>query len=105
MEVALLQLYHFRLKAYNFPQVRDLAFQRRVHTGAGRYTYMSHGGEIDLPDAYLDHDFQIDLDNLEAGVCVACSIEGRKLRYLELVVNGNENWDGTEPGWRLLDGR
>ena len=52
MEVALLQLYHFRLKAYNFPQVRDLAFQRRVHTGAGRYTYMSHGGEIDLPGIY-----------------------------------------------------
>lgn len=102
LEEAVIANYHSRLKSWGFPPLKDLAFVRRVHTGGGKYIYVSHPVQINLPDCILDHDQQIDLDCLVAGLCVYCSIKDGFVEFIEFVVNGEQNWNGSETGWKFI---
>ncbi len=103
LELTLLRLFHARLKQYGFPPADRCEFASRQNTGAGRYTYLTHDGHIDIADAHIDHDYMIELDSLEAGADVWCTIENNQLRYLEIIAIGDGYWDGSESGWRLLN--
>lgn len=105
LELLLLRLFHSRLEQYGFPSLDRIEFKRREQSSAGRYTYVTHDDPIDIADAHLDHDFMIELDDLEAGANVWCCIESSKLQYLEIIVIGDDCWNGSEFGWRLLNTR
>ena len=105
LETILLDLYHQRLKQFGFPAVQDLVFQsRRYMPGLGRYTYLTHAGHTDLEAAYLDHDFLVTFVGKGTHAQVSCDVEDFKVRRLDIISLDDGLWDGTEDGWRLMDG-
>jgi hypothetical protein len=105
LERSILQKYFERYQGYSFPPPSKITVGLRKHTGAGRLAYLSHNGEISSPDGQLNlgRFGQINMDNLEYGASFWIYVKQGKLTCLEIVVNGDGAWDGTETNWKICD--
>ena len=60
-------------------------------------------------DATLEGNFaqgtssQLDMKGMEAGASFHAFVQTRKVRYLEIAVNGDAYWDGNESDWVVCD--
>lgn len=95
MEIKLLSAMHNRYDQRGFPELELLRVVSRYQTAAGRMVKFSHIGEFDCPDGEL-FGGQLDMPGLEYGATFFLGVAGRKVEYLEILVNGEENWDGEE---------
>ena len=77
----------------------------RRNTGAGRFTYFTHEGNLQRADGHfgLGNFSQINMDGLDAGASFWIEIETGKILYLEIAVNGNQHWDGSERNWVICN--
>lgn len=105
LERALLASFHDRYRQQHFPDPNAFRVSRRENTGAGRFTYFEHDGEVDRPDGQLDLGMfsQINMEGLEAGASFWVQIEQSKVLYLEIIVNGDGGWSGQEGVWTICD--
>jgi hypothetical protein len=102
LELALLELFYRTFKGFGFPAVSEFRVSSRVNTGAGRLTYLAHEGLIRSPDGELWSDYShVEMVGLEAGASCVVQIANGKAAYLELVVNGDVEWDGSEQPWTV----
>jgi hypothetical protein len=106
LECDLIGRIHARYKHWGFPDLNQIRLLSRENTGAGRFTYIAHDGELAFEGAgdLSQGDFsQFDMVGLDAGASFWAYVENRKVKYLEIVVNGHQQWDGTERSWVVCD--
>lgn len=105
LEHAILQFFHVRHGDTGFPPPERIGVASRRNSGAGRFTWLAHDGILDQPDGPLGlgRYSQFDMDNLEAGASFWVWLENGKVSYLEIIVNGDGGWDGSECRWEILD--
>ena len=105
LEADLLALFHVRYEQLGFPSPAAMRVKSRESSSAGRFTYLEHEGCVQLQDGQLDlgRYSQFDMNGLEAGFSFWVQLAHGKVQYLEIVVNGTEEWDGSESGWTVLD--
>lgn len=105
LEHDLLRHFYSRYKQIGFPSPEEISVRSRKSSSAGRYTYFDHGGHLKRADGQLDlGEFsQVDMDGLDAGASFWVEIEGGKVLYLEIAVNGDAHWDGSERNWSVCD--
>ena len=105
LELDLLTSFCARYRALGFPQPSQTWVVSRQNTGAGRFTYLDHEGCIQAPDGQLDlgRFSQFDMAGLEAGATFWVEVKQAKVVYLEIVVNGDREWDGSEQPWVVAD--
>lgn len=105
LERDLFELFFRRYKEAGFPKPDDIRVTSRENTGAGRFTHILHEGSIAYPDGELGLGkfSQLNMEGLEAGASFWIEVEKKKLTYLEIVVNGEESWDGSEGKWQVCD--
>jgi hypothetical protein len=105
MEREIIDRYHEAFQRYGFPSSENIKVDKRVNTGAGRYTYFCPSCKISMADGQvgLGTYSQINMDGLEAGASFWIYVENGALQYLEIVVNGNQPWDGEERKWTICD--
>jgi hypothetical protein len=102
MEAELLTAFHQQYKAQGFPSLGDLKVRHRENTGNGRYVDFDSAAHVDLPDGYVDLPARyIKMKCLPHGLTVVVLIKEHRVYQLELVVNGNTYWDGSEHDWLL----
>jgi hypothetical protein len=58
-----------------------------------------------VPDGQLDIGTygQINMANLQCGATYFIYVKNHRLLHLEIAVNGNGHWDGTEADWQICD--
>jgi len=105
LERDLLGHFWLRYKQIGFPSPEKLLVVSRQHTGAGRFTHFEHAGHVQRTDGQLSlgNFSQINMEGLEAGASFWIKIESGKVLFLEVVVNGEQFWDGTERRWSVCD--
>lgn len=105
LETDLLAHFHVRYGQLGFPSPRVMGVKSRESSSAGRFTYLEHEGCVQLEDGHLGlgQYSQFDMPGLEAGFSFWVQLAHGKVQYLEIVVNGEEEWDGSESGWTVLD--
>jgi len=105
LERDLLERFHARYAAEGFPRVDELVVLDRDDFGAGRCVRFLHHGFLHLSDGELGlgRYSQINVPVLEAGASFHARIERGKLADLEIFVNGDGPWDGSETGWTVCD--
>jgi hypothetical protein len=105
LELDLLTRFHTRYNASGFPHPSQVRVTARRNTGAGRFTYLDHEGSVQTPNGQLDlgRYSQFDMSGLEAGASFSVQVENARLAYLEIVVNGEAEWDGSERPWFVID--
>jgi hypothetical protein len=105
LESDLLNHFHTRFADKGFPDANALTMRKRRNTGAGRFTYLEHSEEVDLPNGSLGLGkySQVNMPELEAGASFWVQMENSKIDYLEIVVNGSQSWDGSESSWDVCD--
>lgn len=104
LERALLELFHGTFKGFGFPAPSELRISSRVNTGAGRLTHLAHEGVVRSPDGELwGDDSHIEMVGLESGASCVVQIANGKVAYLELMVNGDTEWDGSEQPWTVVN--
>jgi hypothetical protein len=105
LERDLLQRIHDRYGYLGFPSIKDVSVSDRKNTGAGRYTYLMHDDLLRMADGELSagNYSQFNMDGLEAGACYSVTVKSGKLKYLEILLNGEGFWDGRETTWTVRD--
>lgn len=105
LELDLLDRFYSRYKQLGFPPPEGIRVEFRQSSSAGRFTYFKHEGHVQRVDGQLDLGpySQFNMDGLDAGASFCVEIENGKVVYLEIVVNGDQNWDGSELPWEVLD--
>jgi len=105
LEAAILRMYYERYKKYNFPSPSEISVLSRVNTGSGRYTHLFSSNEIGVPDGQLHVGSfgQFNMDGLPHGASFWLYIKEHRLDQLEIAVNGDEQWDGTEYNWKICN--
>jgi hypothetical protein len=105
LESDLLQNFHRRYHDIGFPAAEQISVKSRAASTAGRITYMDHDGLIRRPDGQLDLGAfsQFNMDGLDAGASFTVEIEEGKILYLDITVNGDAHWDGSEREWIICD--
>lgn len=93
--------YHAKYVERGFPAPDAIAVTSRENTGAGRFTSMAHAGHVDLPDGPIDlgRYMQFDMIGLPAGASYFLFVENGQVSQLEIAVNGDDPWDGSENDW------
>jgi hypothetical protein len=105
LEYDLLRLFYLRYGDIGFPSPDKIFVEKREVSTAGRYTYLDHADSIDAADGSigLGEFSQFQMLGLEAGASFQVEVKGRKLLYLDIIVNGDEGWDGVERDWIVCD--
>ncbi len=105
LECDLLGHFHSRYTQIGFPSPEGMRVKSRQSSSAGRFTYIEHEGLMQRTDGQLDlgRFSQFDMDGLDAGASFSVEIKDGKILYLEIVVNGDQEWDGSEPSWVIRD--
>jgi len=105
LELDLLDRFHTRYKQLGFPPPEGVRVKFRQSSSAGRFTYFEHEGHVQRVDGQLDlgRFSQFDMVGLDAGASFWVEIENGKVLYLEIIVNGEQEWDGSELRWVVLD--
>lgn len=106
LERDLFRRIHVRYKHWGFPDSNQFRVSSRRNTGAGRFTYVVHEGELTFDgavDLAQGNYSQFDMDGLDAGANFWAHVENCKVKYLEIVVNGTQYWDGIERAWSVCD--
>jgi len=105
LELDLLAHFHARYSQLGFPPPEAIRFKSRRTSSAGRFTYFEHEGCVQLADGQLGLGFfsQFDMAGIEAGASFWVQVAHGKVLYLEIIVNGEEEWDGSESNWVVLD--
>jgi hypothetical protein len=89
----------------NWPGFRGdrLSVLRRENTGAGRYTYIMDGHDQTLPDgSYSAQGRMVALDGVRNGLGFVVDVANSRISHIELFTFGNEEWDGSELGWKIV---
>jgi hypothetical protein len=104
LEQDLMARYAKKYAKNGFPDPTELCVIKRVTTGAARYTYFDHDGEVVMAggEYALGQYLQIDMEGLPAGLSFAIVIDNFKVGELQLVVNGFDDWDGIERPWSYV---
>jgi hypothetical protein len=105
LELDLLSRFYARYKQYGFPPVATLRVKSRETSCAGRFTYLEHDGHMSQYDGQLDlgRYSQLDMRGVSAGFSFSVQLKDGKVDYLEFVVNGDEEWDGSESSWSVCN--
>ncbi|MFC3816931.1 hypothetical protein [Lysobacter sp. GCM10012299] len=105
LELDLLDRFHSRYKQLGFPPPEGIRVKFRQSSSAGRCTYFEHEGHVQRVDGQLDlgRFSQFDMVGLDAGASFWVEIENSKVLYLEINVNGEQEWDCSELRWIVLD--
>ncbi len=103
LELDLLGRFYARYKQYGFPKVASLRVKSRETSCAGRLIYLEHDGYMSDRDGNLGlgRYSQFEMQGVRAGFSFSVQLKDGKVDYLEFVVNGDEEWDGTESSWRV----
>src|SRR5690606_8914429 len=101
----LLNRFHARYKQYGFPAATELRVISRENSSAGRFTYLEHDGSMPGYDGQLDLGkfSQFEMTGVKYGFSFWVQLKNGKVDYLEFVVNGEEEWDGSESNWTVID--
>ena len=105
LELDLLNRFHSRYKQLGFPPPEGIRVECRQSSSAGRFTYFKHEGHVWRSDGQLGLGpySQFEMVGLDAGASFWVEIENGKVLYLEIIVNGEQEWDGSELPWEVLD--
>ena len=105
LELDLLDRFYERYKQYGFPPVAALRVKSRKTSTAGRFTYLEHDGHMSQFDGQLalGRYSQFAMPGVDAGFSCWVQLKGGKVDYLEFVVNGEEEWDGSESSWSVYN--
>jgi hypothetical protein len=105
LELDLLARFHARYEQYGFPSPAILRVRSRQDSSAGRFTYLEHEGSISRYDGQLGlgRYSQFEMAGVKAGFSFWVQLKNGKVDYLEFVVNGEEEWDGSESSWTVRD--
>ena len=103
LEFDLMDCFHARYKQVGFPRVASLRVKSRETSCAGRFTYLEHDGLVSQPDGQLGlgRYSQFDMRGVSAGFSFWVQVKDGKIDYLEFIVNGDEEWDGSESSWSI----
>lgn len=105
LEFDLLANFHARYSQLGFLPPEAMHVKSRQTSSAGRFTYFEHEGSVQLADGQLGLGLfsQFDMAGIEAGASFWIQLAQGKVLYLEIIVNGEEPWDGSESNWVVLD--
>jgi len=105
LELDLLARFHSRYKQYGFPSPGTITVRSRESSRAGRFTYLQHDGCMLRYDGQLNlgHYSQFDMEGVKAGFSFWVQLKNGKVDCLEFVVNGEEEWGGSESSWTVRD--
>jgi len=108
LECELLERIHTRYAGVGFPSAAAFFVTRRENTGAGRFTHLDHGGELTLDRSYAGDlgqgaFSQFNMRGLDAGASFHVFVDTAKVKYLEILVNGQSPWDGQEGPFAICD--
>jgi hypothetical protein len=105
LELDLLARFHARYKQYGFPSAATFRVRYRESSSAGRFTYLEHEDCMSHYDGQLGlgRYSQFDMAGVGAGFSFWVQLKNGKVDYLEFVVNGDEEWDGSESNWTVRD--
>lgn len=90
--------------ADNWPhfQVDEIRVLTRENTGAGRFTYLRDLRGQPLPDGTFGAQGKyIEMEGVRFGLTFIIEVDGGRIEYLELAVNGDVGWDGVERTWQI----
>ena len=102
LEAELLRAFHELHGARGFPPPEDIRVRARENTGAGRYVdlYVETGSKLE--DGYLDLGGQfIEMEGVPHGLMAVVHLKDHRPDQLEIVVYGNDPWDGRERKWSI----
>lgn len=103
LEYAIVRLFYEKYANIGFPSPDDIRVDTRENTGAGRYVNVSHPGTIHQADGPLWIEKYLLMSNLPHGGGFDCYIQGGKLLHIEMYLNGDYYWDGSEGDWEICD--
>ena len=105
LELDLLGRFYTRYKQYGFPAVASFRVKSRETSCAGRFTYLENDGYMSDYDGDLGLGkySQFEMDGVRYGFSFSVQLKDGKVDFLEFVVNGDEEWDGSESDWRVLN--
>jgi hypothetical protein len=105
LERAILEEYFHRFKDVGFPNADAFRVVARNNTGAGRFTHLSHSGVVHMPDGVLPLGkcSQINLNDFTAGASFWLEVERGIVKELEIVINGDQDWNGEENSWSIFN--
>lgn len=110
LELSLLNLISIENKEqypYLSSHIPYLRIQDREYTGVGVYSnfiYINNNvvnNNINKGDALLSSSRRLMIDNLSNELSYVLDITDGKISYLEIVTNGNENWNGTYKNFQI----
>ncbi|CAN1559641.1 hypothetical protein MCELHM10_02577 [Paracoccaceae bacterium] len=96
METVLLTEAHRRYGQFGFPSPDKIIVARRLSNEAGRYCFISHQGHLNIADGNIPL-AQVGLGNGAVLMVANLRVEANSATCLELIVVGEEPWDGEEP--------
>ena len=103
LETALLEEFHRLYGERGFPAPEAVRLLRRENTGAGRFVHLGVEDEMTREEGPLDlGGHYIEMKGVPYGLMALVHVRDRRPEYLEIVVYGNEGWDGVERAWSLV---
>jgi hypothetical protein len=105
LERELLLRFWLRYRSYGFPHPDNISVRSRTHTGAGRLTYLQHPGLFNYGNVRLfsGESNNFDMSNLNHGAHFFIEVIDKKISLLNIIVYGDELWDGFEGSWEVSD--
>ena len=105
MERGIFERYYEAFRQFGFPPPSAIEVTSRTQSTAGRFTHIVHPGHLTFEEGELGLGTisALELDNLAYGASFWIVVESSVAKYLEIVVNGESLWDGSEKGWVIVD--
>lgn len=106
LEAALLHRIYERNEDRGFPDPVTLRVARRDNTGGGRYVFFEQTPLFPEEDALMGSGNEykyVEMSGVPSGLMAYAKVKQHRLEYLEIFVNGDGFWDGTERDWTVVD--
>lgn len=100
MEIDVLRVLAEMHAAVGFPRPEQINVSNRNNTGNGRYTGIWSEKAIDLVGP-VQAPIMIRLPQVRCGMAAMVFLQEGRLSLLEIVVYGDDYWDGDEKGYSL----
>lgn len=102
LESALIAAFHELYGTQGFPAPERIQVKRRENTGVGRYTEIEAEDHVDLDDGCVDLGGRfIEMTGVPNGLMAIAHVRDHRLEQLEIVVYGEDQWDGVERDWSI----